>query len=84
MQPYLCRDGVRPRGEELGDAGGVEAVLGEPDRGPEPRAAGPHHHRVIRVIDHRVRRLHTSHERTKINRRILGTKPSHHTTLQTN
>jgi hypothetical protein len=48
---------VRARGEELGDARGVEAVLGEADRRPEPRAAGPHHHRVVGVVDHRVGRL---------------------------
>lgn len=53
---YLRRDGVRPRGEELGDASRVEPVLGEPDRRTEPRAAGSHHDRVIRVIHHRVRR----------------------------
>lgn len=32
--PHLCGDGVRARGEELGDARRVEAVLGEADRRP--------------------------------------------------
>ena len=50
---------MRARGEELGDACRVEAVLGEADRRPEPRAAGPHHHRVVRVVHHRVGRLQT-------------------------
>ena len=47
---------MRPRGEELGDAGGVEAVLREPDGRPETCASCAHHHRVIRVVHHRVRR----------------------------
>jgi hypothetical protein len=51
---------VRARGEELGDACRVEAVLGEADRRTEPRAAGPHHHRVVRVVHHRVERLQTN------------------------
>jgi hypothetical protein len=68
---------VRARGEELGDACGVEAVLREADRRPEPRAAGPHHHRVVRVVHHRVGRLESTKRPTtqhntneKINRRI--------------
>lgn len=58
----LSRDGVRARGEELGDARGVEAVLGEADRRPEPRAAGPHHHCVVGVVDHRVGRRRRGEE----------------------
>lgn len=53
---------MRARGEELGDARGVEAVLGEADRRPEPRAAGPHHHRVVGVVDHRVGRRRRGEE----------------------
>lgn len=52
----LCGDSVRARGEELGDARRVEAVFGEADRRPEARAAGTHHHRVVRVVHHRVGR----------------------------
>jgi hypothetical protein len=61
----------------VGDACGVEAVLREADRRPEPRAAGPHHHRVVRVVHHRVGRLESTKRPTtqhntneKINRRI--------------
>jgi len=60
QQRYLRGDSVRARGEELGDARRVEAVLGEADRRPEPRAASPHHHRVVRVVHHRVGRLQTN------------------------
>jgi hypothetical protein len=49
----------------VGDACGVEAVLREADRRPEPRAAGPHHHRVVRVVHHRVGRLESTKHPTK-------------------
>ena len=47
---------MRPRGEELGDAGGVEPMLREPNRGPEPRASSSNHDRIVGVIHHRVGR----------------------------
>lgn len=70
---------MRPRGEELGDAGGVEAVLREPDGRPETCASCAHHHRVIRVVHHRVRRLQmlTATEEQSIVVHSSNTKPSH-------
>ena len=47
----LGRDRVRPRREDLGDAGGLQALLGHAERGAQPRAAGADDDDVELVID---------------------------------
>lgn len=54
MLGYLCGDGVRPGGEELGDAGGVEASLRQAKGGSKSRSSGSHHHRVKLVVHDRI------------------------------
>jgi hypothetical protein len=51
---YLRCHSMRSCGEELGDAGGVEPMLREPNRRPEPSASSSDHNRIVRVIHHRV------------------------------
>ena len=43
----LCGHRMRPGREDLGHAGGAQALLGHAQRGPQARAPGTHHHHVI-------------------------------------
>ncbi|TNN65258.1 hypothetical protein EYF80_024547 [Liparis tanakae] len=47
-------DGVRPGGEELGDARRVEAGLGQTERRPESSSSSADHHSIELMIHHRV------------------------------
>ena len=47
----LRRDGVTARRKHLGQTGGREPRLGQPEGGPQARAAGADDNHVIRVID---------------------------------
>ena len=50
----LRRDGVRPRREHLGDAGGLQPGFGDAHRGAQAGAAGADDNGVIDVIDNLV------------------------------
>ena len=56
VDPALRGDGVRPSGKQLRDARRLQTVLGQTDRGAKAGAAGADHHRVVLVVDDRVRR----------------------------
>ena len=43
----LRLDRVRARGEHLGDAGGLQPLLGHAEGGAQARAAGAHHDHVV-------------------------------------
>lgn len=45
---------MRARGEQLGDARDVEALLGEAESGPQSGATGTNHQRVKLVSDNRL------------------------------
>lgn len=50
----LGSNGVGTSGEQLGDTGGVEAVLGQAEGSAETRTTGAHHHSVVLVVDDAV------------------------------
>jgi hypothetical protein len=50
----LCGHGVRAGGEELGDAGGLEALFDEPEGSAESGSSCAHHHGIVGVVDHSV------------------------------
>mmetsp|Transcript_1013 Transcript_1013/g.1590 ORF Transcript_1013/g.1590 Transcript_1013/m.1590 type:complete len:256 (-) Transcript_1013:167-934(-) len=50
----LRRHGVTSRGKQLGDAGRFESGFAQTHGGSKAGTAGPHHHGVVLVIDHRV------------------------------
>src|SRR6185503_2427356 len=50
----LRRHGVAARGEHLGDAGGLEAVVGHAESGAQARATGADDDDVVLVLDDRV------------------------------
>ena len=50
----LGGDRVRAGGEDLGEAGGLQARLGAAERGAQARAAGSDDHDVVLVVDELV------------------------------
>ena len=50
----LGRNGVRAGGEDLGDAGGLQAGLAGAERGAQAGAAGADDHHVVGVVDERI------------------------------
>lgn len=56
-EAHLGRNGMRAGRKQLRDAGRLESSLGEPKSSPQASTAGPDDHRVILVINDRVRRF---------------------------
>ena len=54
VDPALGRHGVRSGGEELGDHGGLEALLDQPEGGAKTSTSGSDHNSVIGVVNHGV------------------------------
>jgi hypothetical protein len=52
---HLSRDSVRASWEELGDAGGLEASLGQTEGSTETSTTGTDNHGIVCVVDHGVR-----------------------------
>lgn len=68
---YLCSDSVRPGGEKLGDAGSVEASLGQAKGCPKSCSSSSYHHSIKFMIDYWVlsRNLKTMN---KVNVQIMS------------
>ena len=52
--PHLGCNRVGARGKQLGNAGSLEASLHEAKGGPQSCPPSSNHHRIIRVVNHRV------------------------------
>ena len=68
--PALRRHGMRAGGEDLGDTGGLQPLLGDAHRGAQARAARADDHRIVDVIDDLIGFRHYSAAPVKATLRI--------------